>query len=130
MEQLSLNSTRLLNDDTFTYIHVSVVRNLYSHYLLELSISACSHLKSTVLSAMLKLTDEDLTDIQSVLERAKGPSGEVYGLERESEGVHSRIMRYNLSQVNQGAHLEELTRRYIYVRTYVCMYVCMYACMS
>ena len=61
----------------------------------------------------LVLTEADTADIQSVLDCSQGPKGHVYELEREWEGPHAAIMKYNLNQVNRGQHLEELCRRYI-----------------
>lgn len=71
------------------------------------------HLQSTIASTALELSEEDLEEIAAVLSKAKGPSGSVFGLERDVSGCHGRIMRYNLSQLNEGAHLEELCHRYL-----------------
>ncbi len=46
-----------------------------------------------------RLDHRDLQRIGSILSRAKGPSGPVYGLERNREGAHGRIMKYNLNKV-------------------------------
>ncbi|MDW7760653.1 MAG: aldo/keto reductase [Acidobacteriota bacterium] len=43
------------------------------------------------------LDDEDKAAISLVLSQAKGPKGPVYALERDREGPHGRIMRYNLN---------------------------------
>jgi len=50
-------------------------------------------------------------EIEAILVKAKGPSGSIYELEREFKGPHGRVMKYNLNQINQGAHLEELCHR-------------------
>ena len=46
----------------------------------------------------LSLEEEDRKTIEDALEEARGPMGPVYGLEREMDGPHGRIMRYNLNQ--------------------------------
>lgn len=71
----------------------------------------CRHVCSTVASSVLKLTAQDISEIESVLVKATGPSGSVYQLEREVNSPHGRIMKYNLNQINQGSHLEELCHR-------------------
>jgi len=45
----------------------------------------------------LTLDEEDHGRIREALQAATGPSGPVYGLERDREGPHGRIMRYNLN---------------------------------
>ena len=44
------------------------------------------------------LDDQDNAAIALVQSRASGPKGPVYGLERDREGPHGRIMRYNLNR--------------------------------
>ena len=63
------------------------------------------------MAAHLNLTSSDKASIDSVICRAHGPKGDVYGLERVKNGRHGNIMKYNLNQLNQGAHLEELCQR-------------------
>ena len=76
--------------------------------------AVCRHLKETVASGFLTLNEQDLAEIGCVLAKARFPSGPVYGLERDPIGPHGRIMRYNLNQVNEGQHLEELCRRWVW----------------
>lgn len=45
-----------------------------------------------------KLDEEDLVKIKEVINKSNGPSGPVYDLERDKEGKHGRIMRYNLNE--------------------------------
>ena len=59
----------------------------------------------------LKLTSDDLSAINNVLSKSEGVGGQVYGLERCMTGRHGSIMKYNLNQVNQASHLEELCER-------------------
>jgi aryl-alcohol dehydrogenase-like predicted oxidoreductase len=46
----------------------------------------------------LSLDSEDLGLLQVALAGAPGPRGPVYGLERDRDGPHGRIMRYNLNR--------------------------------
>lgn len=69
------------------------------------------HLETTISSVGLSLTGADLASIEAVLAMATGPSGPVYGLERDREGAHGEIMKYNLNCLNQAKHLEELCTR-------------------
>jgi aryl-alcohol dehydrogenase-like predicted oxidoreductase len=46
----------------------------------------------------LVLDEEDYETLAPALAEAKGPSGPVYGLERDRNGPHGRIMRYNLNR--------------------------------
>ena len=59
----------------------------------------------------LKLSSKDLSTINDVLSKSEGVAGEVYELERCMTGCHGSIMKYNLNQVNQASHLEELCER-------------------
>jgi aryl-alcohol dehydrogenase-like predicted oxidoreductase len=44
------------------------------------------------------IDEEDLQAIDGVIKRSLGPSGPVYGLERDREGRHGQIMKYNLNE--------------------------------
>ena len=46
----------------------------------------------------LSLDGDDRQAIQASLDRAVGPNGPVYALERDRKGPHGQIMRYNLNQ--------------------------------
>ena len=46
----------------------------------------------------LALDQEDRDRIEDVLALREGPPGDCYGLERDREGPHGRIMRYNLNE--------------------------------
>lgn len=56
------------------------------------------HLANLLRLRFFKLDDEDIQKIQSVVSQAKGPGGPVYGLERDREGKHGKIMKYNLNK--------------------------------
>ena len=68
-------------------------------------------MKEATAASHLKLTPAQLARIGEVLEDSAGPAGEVYALERLSTGKHAAIMRYNLNQLHQSSHLEELCHR-------------------
>jgi aryl-alcohol dehydrogenase-like predicted oxidoreductase len=55
------------------------------------------HLEHTRRAIDLQLTDADRDEIGAAIAGASGPAGDVYALERDREGVHGRIMRYNLN---------------------------------
>ena len=57
------------------------------------------HLAATRAALTLQLTDADRATLGAVLDRASGPLGDVYHLERDRTGPHGRIMRYNLNAV-------------------------------
>jgi len=44
-----------------------------------------------------QLDQEDLENINNLLDQSKGPNGPVYELERDKDGKHGAIMRYNLN---------------------------------
>jgi aryl-alcohol dehydrogenase-like predicted oxidoreductase len=56
------------------------------------------HLSSIAEALALRLTDVDRSAIASVQAGARGPAGEVYGLERVKGGTHASIMRYTLNR--------------------------------
>lgn len=57
-----------------------------------------SHLAETVAATRLELRTGDREEIATFLDDMPVPPGDVYELERDREGRHGRIMRYNLSQ--------------------------------
>ncbi|MFM8534622.1 MAG: aldo/keto reductase [Acidimicrobiia bacterium] len=56
------------------------------------------HLASIASALDMTLDDQDRSAIAAIHARAKGPAGEVYGLERVKDGVHASIMRYSLNR--------------------------------
>jgi aryl-alcohol dehydrogenase-like predicted oxidoreductase len=56
------------------------------------------HLPHTLSALDIALSADDREAIQAHLTSAKGPSGEVYALERDPTGVHAGIMKYNLNR--------------------------------
>ena len=56
-----------------------------------------SHLPKTLEVFDLTLDNEDRAVIQAILDKAPGPQGSVFALERDRNGRHGRIMKYNLN---------------------------------
>ncbi len=56
-----------------------------------------AHLPNTLAALRLSLTNDDRAAIQVHVASAAGPRGDVYSLERDPDGVHAGIMRYNLN---------------------------------
>jgi diketogulonate reductase-like aldo/keto reductase len=56
------------------------------------------HLPSNLAIANIKLTDGDHAEIEAVLSQANPLDGDVYTLERDREGPHGSIMKYNLNK--------------------------------
>ncbi len=56
------------------------------------------HLEDNLSAFRFALTQEDRAAIDAVLARRTGPLGDAYTLERDKEGRHGRIMKYNLNK--------------------------------
>ncbi|WP_425038352.1 aldo/keto reductase [Primorskyibacter sp. S187A] len=55
------------------------------------------HLPKTLEVFDVRLDPEDYATIDAILAKAPGPQGPVFGLERDRNGRHGRIMKYNLN---------------------------------
>jgi aryl-alcohol dehydrogenase-like predicted oxidoreductase len=55
------------------------------------------HLPATLRIGSLRLDQQDCAEIAAILARRAGPAGEVFALERERDGRHGAIMKYNLN---------------------------------
>lgn len=55
------------------------------------------HLPATLGVFDLALDDSDRSAIDALIDRSGGPQGPVFGLERDRDGRHGRIMKYNLN---------------------------------
>jgi aryl-alcohol dehydrogenase-like predicted oxidoreductase len=55
------------------------------------------HLADTLAADRLRLDAEDKTSLGAILAERKGPSGDTFELERDREGPHGRIMKYDLN---------------------------------
>ncbi len=56
------------------------------------------HLSSNLQLFNFKLDQSDNLAIQNVLSQSKGPTGDVFDIERIKDGPHGSIMKYNLNQ--------------------------------
>jgi aryl-alcohol dehydrogenase-like predicted oxidoreductase len=56
------------------------------------------HLDDTLQLFDFALDAQDVAAVEAVRERAEGPGGTVYGLERVKDGKHASIMKYNLNR--------------------------------
>ncbi|MBO3697930.1 aldo/keto reductase [Roseivirga sp. E12] len=57
-----------------------------------------NHLARLQSLTSFQLDAEDLNKIKEIVDKSEGPKGPVYDLERDKEGKHGRIMRYNLNE--------------------------------
>jgi aryl-alcohol dehydrogenase-like predicted oxidoreductase len=57
------------------------------------------HLAENVALGALRLGPAEIAGIDAVLARSRGPLGDVYALERDRDGRHGAIMRYNLNKL-------------------------------
>ena len=64
-------------------------------------------LDRTLRALAIQLDAADHAALAAVLAQATGPSGPVYGLERDRDGLHGRIMKYNLNQGDQSLAAEK-----------------------
>jgi len=55
------------------------------------------HLPKTLEIFSVKLDDQDRQDLNLILQQSDGPNGEVFALERDRNGRHGKIMKYNLN---------------------------------
>ncbi len=58
-----------------------------------------AHIAENAAVAALDLTDADRAEILAVTARRKGPPGDTFSLERDRNGPHGSIMKYNLNKV-------------------------------
>jgi aryl-alcohol dehydrogenase-like predicted oxidoreductase len=57
-----------------------------------------SHLAANLEIMELQLTPADLREINSVIAKRRGPEGDPFALERDRNGRHGSIMKYNLNE--------------------------------
>ncbi len=84
--------------------HGASIANIASRHVLDqplvagviVGASHAGHLPDTLRISDIRLTPQDRAEITAVLARRQGPQGEVYALERDRNGRHGSIMKYNL----------------------------------
>jgi aryl-alcohol dehydrogenase-like predicted oxidoreductase len=59
--------------------------------------SSMERMRANLRAMEVELTEDDTARIRRHSDQAPGPSGDVFGLERDREGPHGRIMRYDLN---------------------------------
>ena len=57
-----------------------------------------NHLRNLQKLSDFTLESEDFQKVVTLCEKGKGPLGPIYDLERDKDGKHGRIMRYNLNE--------------------------------
>lgn len=85
--------------------HAQIAEVAARYVLQQKSVSAviigarnAKHLQSLQKLAGLKLDISEIEKIQSVIQAGPGVPGDVYDIERDKDGPHGRIMKYNLNQ--------------------------------
>lgn len=86
--------------------HKASITNVASRYILDrqqvaaviIGAKTSAHLKENLRIFEFALDDADTKEIEKVIKQRKGPSGDVFDIERIKEGPHGSIMRYNLNQ--------------------------------
>lgn len=86
--------------------HAVDLTNVASRYVLDRSCvggiiigaRTIGHLDSNMKVFSFQLDQSDNALIEGVLSQRKGPSGDVFDIERIKEGAHGAIMKYNLNQ--------------------------------
>lgn len=83
------------------------IANIASKYILDkpqvsgivVGARDLSHLKDNLNIFNIVLDEIDSKKIDTIVKKAIGPKGDIYGLEREKGGKHAVIMKYNLNKV-------------------------------
>ena len=86
--------------------HIASITNIASRYILDrkqvaaviIGAKSSTHLTENLRLFEFKLDLDDINEIEKVIKQRKGPSGDVFDIERIKEGPHGSIMRYNLNQ--------------------------------
>jgi aryl-alcohol dehydrogenase-like predicted oxidoreductase len=89
--------------------HHSDIASIASRYILDQAGVAAvivgardsRHLAANSKMSTLRLSPQDRSDIAAVLIQRRGPNGDVYALERDRNGRHGAIMKYNLATSNR-----------------------------
>lgn len=92
--------------ETIAEKHHVDLTNVASRYVLDrnrvgaiiIGARTIAHLKSNLKVFTFNLDSDDVYRIETVLSQRKGPSGDVFDIERIKDGPHGSIMKYNLNQ--------------------------------
>jgi aryl-alcohol dehydrogenase-like predicted oxidoreductase len=87
--------------------HHASITNVASRYILDrkqvaaviIGAKTSAHLEENLRLFEFKLDLDDINEVEKVITQRKGPSGDVFDIERIKEGPHGSIMRYNLNQL-------------------------------
>lgn len=88
--------------------HHTSVANVATRYILQrpqvgaaiIGARTAIHLNENLGVFDFSLEEEGIDEIRSVIARRRGPYGDVFELERDKEGPHGAIMRYNLNAIS------------------------------
>ena len=58
------------------------------------------HLEKIKILNTFELDEQDLKDINDVISKSKGPKGNVFDMERQKDGKHAKIMKYNQNKLD------------------------------
>lgn len=86
--------------------HHASITNVASRYILDrkqvaaviIGAKSSTHLTENLRLFEFALDQVDTNEIEKIIEQRKGPSGDVFDIERIKDGPHGSIMRYNLNQ--------------------------------
>jgi len=86
--------------------HSTDIASIASRYVLDLPAVAAvivgatnrSHLISNAAMSAIQLTPQDRDGIAAILSHRRGPAGDTFALERDRDGPHGSIMKYNLNR--------------------------------
>ena len=92
--------------------HGASIASVASRYILQkpgvgaaiLGMRHTRHLPDTLRLFDFELDPVDLRAIERVTDRARGPVGDIYSVERIKRGKHAVIMKHNLSRAQQAAN--------------------------
>ena len=57
----------------------------------------------------IEFDDQDHAELDQILQQSDGPTGEVFALERDRNGRHCRIMKYNLNAKPNDPALDSIS---------------------
>ena len=92
--------------DTIAKKHQVTIANVATRAILDqpavggliIGAATAAHLQDNLRVFHFSLDDEDRRQIQAIKEQSPGMAGEPFDAERDKEGPHGRIMRYNLNK--------------------------------